>query len=70
MTEQEQEYIHRLERAVLEAECVMADWECARRKGYIRGAQRFVFDAADHIRRVRKQRKTTKEGTDHENDLH
>jgi len=58
MTEEEQEYVHRLERAVLEAECVMADWECARRKGYIRGAQRTVFGTADYIRRVRKQRKT------------
>jgi hypothetical protein len=70
MTELEQEYIHRLEQAVLEAECVMADWECARRKGYIRGAQRTVFGTADHIRRVRKQRKTINEGTDHENHLH
>ena len=56
MTEQEQEYVHQLERAVLEAEHVMADWECAREKGYIRDAQRFVFDAADHIRRMRRQR--------------
>jgi hypothetical protein len=33
----------------------MADWACARRKGYIPGAQRTVFGIADHIRRVRKQ---------------
>jgi hypothetical protein len=56
MAEQEQEYVHALERAVLEAECVMADWACARRKGYIPGAQRTVFDTADHIRRMRRQR--------------
>ena len=56
MTEQEQEYVHALEQAVLQAEHVMADWECARRKGYLPSAQRFVFGTADHIRRVRKQR--------------
>lgn len=33
MTKQEQQYLRQLEQAVLEAECVMADWECARRKG-------------------------------------
>ncbi len=70
MTEQEREYVHALEQAVLQAEHVMADWECARQKGYIRDAQRFVFGTADHIRRMRKQRKTINEGTNHENDLH
>lgn len=56
MTEREQQYVRQLEQAVLEAECVMADWECARRKGYIPDAQLIVFNAADHIRRVRRQR--------------
>lgn len=55
MTEQEQQYLRQLEQAVLEAECVMADWECARRKGYIRGAQRVVFNAADTVRSARRQ---------------
>lgn len=55
MTGQEQQYVRQLEQAVLKAECVMADWECARRKGYIRDAQRVVFAAANIIRKVRRE---------------
>ncbi|MDX2186610.1 MAG: hypothetical protein SFV32_06740 [Opitutaceae bacterium] len=48
------EYIEQLEKAVLEAECVIADWETAKRKGYITKAKRVVFQAADAVRRKRK----------------
>lgn len=49
----DQRYIAQLEKAVLEAECVLADWEAAKRKGYIPEATRVVFEAADAVRRER-----------------
>lgn len=55
MTEQERQYVRQLEQAVLEAESVMADWQAALRKGYIRNAQRVVSSAADCIRYMQKR---------------
>lgn len=49
------EYLAQLEKAVLEAECVIADWETAKRKGYIPEAKRMVFQAADAVRRKRSR---------------
>ncbi|MEE4212918.1 MAG: hypothetical protein V2I43_27035 [Parvularcula sp.] len=45
------QYVAQLEKAVLEAECVLADWEAAKRKGYIPDTTRVVFEAADAVRR-------------------
>ena len=45
------DYVAKLEKAVLEVECVLADWETAKRKGYIREAKRVLFQAADAVRR-------------------
>ena len=53
MTE-ERAYIRQLEEAVTQAECVLADMECARRKGYIPQATKLVFKAASMIRARRR----------------
>jgi hypothetical protein len=53
-TNEERAYIRQLEEAVTQAECVLADMECARRKGYIPQATKLVFKAASMIRARRR----------------